>query len=431
MAQHHSTGLRKHIFDLFHNKDQSVESIVLETGLTNNGVRDILRLRTQASVNAVSAMIEDGELDADVAQDILSANVKLAKEKQRLQDSNRIERKGFREFARADNMLTELTGRMNDLLAEHAFGIVTQEHKVADHGKPMGVIQFSDCHFNEIVQGLEDNAFDFTIASRRIQKHVTKAMAHFDGLGVTQVLVAFTGDLLNSDRRVSEITEAATNRTKAVFLAVEIMQQAIQHLNQRFNVTVASICGNESRVGEYIDWTDFLASDSYDLMIHRMLEQLFIDKPGVTFLKIVSPLESVVDVNGNNFCLVHGHGHSGLARTNKLEGEVTKLIAKYGSRGVRIDYVLCGHIHSAYLGDKFSRSSGLPGNNHFSEKALNLNGRSSQNYYIVYPNQGEIDAVKNDLQNIDGYPGYEFDGALEAYSQPKGSGTVVIQSVMV
>lgn len=431
MAQQHSVGLRKHVFDLFYNKNQTVESIMLDTGLTHSGVKDILRLRTQASVNAVTEMIESGELDSDVSQDLIDANVKLAKAKQRLQDTNRIERKGFREYARADNMLSELTTKMNDLLAEHAFGIVTEEHPVADHGKPMGVIQFSDLHFNEIIEGLEDNAFDFTIASRRIQKHVTKAMAHFNGLGVTQVLVALTGDLLNSDRRVSEITEAATNRTKAVFLAVEILQQAIQHINQRFNVTVASICGNESRVSEYIDWTDFLASDSYDLMIHRMLEQLFKNKPGVNFLKIVSPLEAVVEVNGNNLLLVHGHGHSGLARTNKLEGEVTKLIAKYATRGVRIDYVICGHIHCAYLSDKFARSSGLPGNNHFSEKALNLNGRSSQNYYLFYPTPGEIDAVKVDLQNVDGYDGYAFDGALEAYSRPKGSGTVVIQSVMV
>ena len=38
------------------------------------------------------------------------------------------------------------------------------------------------------------------------------------------------GDLLNSDRRLDELLQMATNRTKATFLEVDIFQQIILHL---------------------------------------------------------------------------------------------------------------------------------------------------------------------------------------------------------
>ena len=52
-----------------------------------------------------------GRYEKILSQDneIVIANVKLSKSRQRLLDSNRIERKAFREYARLDNALEELT----------------------------------------------------------------------------------------------------------------------------------------------------------------------------------------------------------------------------------------------------------------------------------------------------------------------------------
>ena len=52
--------------------------------------------------------------------------------------------------------------------------------------------------------------------------------------------------------------------------------------------------------------------------------------------------------------------------------------------------------------------------NDYSEKALNLNGRASQNCYIFY-NNGNRDGIKVDLQHTS-KEGYNIKQSLEAYN---------------
>lgn len=370
--------------------------------------------------------IEDAEGVDDL--ELIDENIKLANKVQKLQDLQRVERKAFREHARVDNMILSLTTEMRNVLVDNKFH--TKLHQVSKRSdRVVGVVQLSDVHFNELIDDLEGNSFNFDIASKRLRKLIRKAKPIFKANGVTDVGLFLTGDLLNSDRRLDEITNAATNRSRAVFLAVDIIQQIILDLNEDFNVTIASVTGNESRVGEHIHYSDFLAGDSYDIVIHNMLTYLFKDKPGVKFVPVDNPVEAVVDVNGNNFLLVHGNLHKGLARNP--ESEIEKLKARYATRGILISYVLCGHIHCAQVSDLYARSSGLPGSNAYSERALNLVGRASQNVYLVHNEFGEIDGVKIDLQNVDNEVGYDFDTTLESYKKQRQSGTVVIQSVVI
>ena len=88
-------------------------------------------------------------------------------------------------------------------------------------------------------------------------------------------------------------------------------------------------------------------------------------------------------------------------------------------RGVGIDYVIFGHIHSARVGDNFSRSSSMVGANDYSEKALNLSGRASQNCYVFY-NNGNRDGIKIALQNTISN-GYNIDSSLASYNAKSAS----------
>jgi predicted phosphodiesterase len=370
----------------------------------------------------------DLEPDVDADQDLVATNVKLAKKVFQLQDLQRVERKAFREHSRVDNMILKLHEEMKTILEENSFSIFSVKHDT-DQDVPVGIVQLSDVHFNELIHDLDGNQFNFEIASQRLHKLIRKAKVHFKASGVTDVALCLTGDLMNSDRRLDEITAAATNRSRAVFLAVDIVQQVILDLNTEFNVTVASVTGNESRVGEHVHYSDFLAGDSYDMVIHNMLTYLFKDAPGVSFVPVVNPLECVINVNGNNILLVHGHVHKGIA-ANPV-AEVEKIKARYANRGILVSYVLMGHIHCAQVSDLYARSSGLPGTNSYAERALNLAGRASQNVFLVYPSFGEIDGIKVDLQNVESEPMYEFDTTLASYQKKQKTGTVVIQSVVI
>ena len=73
----------------------------------------------------------------------------------------------------------------------------------------------------------------------------------------------------------------------------------------------------------------------------------------------------------------------------------------------------------------------MVGANDYSEKALNLSGRASQNCYIFYEN-GNRDGSKIDLQNYGN--GYDIQLSLESYNAKSSSklnqGTTIFKVVV-
>ena len=177
--------------------------------------------------------------------EIIHSNVKLAKQKQSYQDLNRIERKTFREYARVENAVAEYNKKLVKIFDNYKLSTLTKSHKRTSNA--VGVIQFSDVHFNELVD-LKHNSYDFTIASKRCKYFVKRAIMYFKSQSISNILIAQTGDLLNSDRRLDELLSMATNRAKATFLAVDIFQQIILELNEHFNISICSVTGYECRV---------------------------------------------------------------------------------------------------------------------------------------------------------------------------------------
>ena len=359
--------------------------------------------------------------DADL--DIVRENVRLSKQKQKAQDNNRIYNKAFREHARIENAVEEYTKELVALFEKNKLSNTTNKFEV--NSKAVGVIQFSDVHFNELVE-LENNRYDFRVASARVRHFVNKAKSYFKTANVSNVVMALTGDLMNSDRRVDELLNQATNRANATFLAVDILQQAIMDLNEDFNVTVASIIGNEGRANKEMGWSRIVASDNYDYTIFQCLHYLFRD----SCVKFIhgDPSELVINVAGQNLLMLHGHG----SLRGKLDTCVNQIAGRYSLKGIKIDYVIFGHVHSARVGDNFGRSSSMVGANDYSEKALNLNGRASQNCYIFY-DDGNRDGIKVDLQNVK-IKGYNIEESLEAYnakSAKKGKQKKTIFEVVV
>ena len=338
--------------------------------------------------------------------ELIQENVRLAKQKQSAQDRNRIQNKSFREYARVENAVSEYTKQLARLFDKYRLSTYTKKHKEDTTG--VGVIQFSDVHFNELVS-LPHNKYDFKVAAKRCKHFVNQATKYFKAFDITNVLMVQSGDLLNSDRRLDELLNMATNRSKATFLAVDILQQVILHLNTNFNVSVAMVTGTESRVKKDWGWSSDLASDNYDYTIFQTLRYLF-KETDISFID-GDPTEVVVEVAGQNLLVLHGNGS---IKKTAIESSVNQMIGRYRMRGIEISYVIFGHIHSARVGDIYARSSSMVGANDYSEKALNLSGRASQNCYIFYEN-GNRDGIKVDLQNYTDDM-YDIEQSLESYN---------------
>lgn len=384
---------------------------------------------SRRTINRVRNGEIDEGYDTPEEKDLTDYYGSLARRSQRLADLNNNQRKQIRESARADNVIIELTKELTDVIESNAFSVRTQlKSHTRDASKPVGVIHLSDLHFGERVVGVNGNNYDLSILAARLRKYCRKATNIFKAQGITDVFIASTGDMINSDRRMDEIMSNANNRSKVLTSAVDILQQFIVDLNQNFNVTMASVCGNESRVGEYVGWADKSASENYDHTIHFVLECIFKDTD-ITVLPMTHPLEQVVDVNGVNILLIHGHNKT--AVTSKAETEVAKIRSKYAVHGVTVDYVIFGHIHATYISDWFARGSSTVGANGYSDGALNLTSRAAQNCYIVNDDKS-IDSIKIDLQQYDINDKYHVNPDIEEYKPCHNqNSTVVIQKVLI
>lgn len=339
--------------------------------------------------------------------DIVEENVKLSKKVQKFQDTNRIERKSFREHARVQNALEEYNQKMIELLEKYSFGVSVPQITLTPDGAA-GIFQIADLHLNELVD-LPFNKFGFKVASQRLQMYVAEAKKFFFSFGVEKILVAFTGDMLNSDRRLDELLNQATNRTKATFLAVDLIKGVLLDLSQDFHVSCASVSGNESRVKDEFGFSDMLLSDNYDYTIYNILAMLF--KGTEINFHHGNPAEQIINVGGKKILLIHGEQR--IVQGN-VERGIIQLCGKYSAQGQNIDFVIFGHLHYARIGDHFARSSSLVGANAYSDIGLQLISKASQNIQII-TKAGQIHSVKIDLQDASRYEGYPYDETLEAY----------------
>lgn len=390
------------------NKDL-LKAVIVHPVKTINDVRKTFGLNEMEArryifvaenIEAISGVFETD-------RELVEQNVRYKKQQQKFADINRVERKSFREYARVENSVEEYIKELVRVFDENPYKPSGILHTTT--GTTIGVIQLSDLHFNELIN-IKSNQYDFNIASKRLQKLAREARKYFLVNGVTDIFLTLTGDLMNSDRRLEELMAQSVNRSKATFVAVQILENMIVDLNQHFNVHIAGVCGNESRVGKDFNWGNELVSDNYDFTIFNILRYKLKDAKGINFLGMSDKPEEAIEINGKNFLLVHGHQLS-----KDIIKDVSKLIAKYAQVDIIIDFVIFGHLHEAMIADRYARSSSLCGSNNYSEDALLLNGKASQNIYLVFP-EDRIDAIKVDLQDTKEYPGYNNKDWQDAYN---------------
>jgi hypothetical protein len=394
------------------------------------------RARLSRLPRPASAEPHAGVPDAD--RELLQFNVRLAKNRQALLDTNRIERKAFLEHARIENAAAAYARELGALLDERPFTTGLTLPKVPADGEAVLIVQLSDLHFNERVE-LPSNRYDFTVASARLAKLAARVKQIGRCYGARKVVIACLGDFLNSDRRLDELLSNATNRSKATLLAVDILRAFLLDLRSQFRIEVYGITGNESRVGKELGWSDELATDSYDLMIYGILRRGFSGLKGkgvqgakggaendIQFCGFQAN-ELLFQVMGRTFLCLHGHQIGA-----NLQKSVQEITGKYAARGVTVDYTLFGHLHATAIGDYHARNASLVGSNAYAEAGLNYCSKAAQNLHVV--TAGSIDGIKVDLQDISGVEPYPVVSEWEVYAPKSESklhqGAVVFQVVV-
>ncbi len=383
------------------NKDQYVK--LWNENKTHLEIASVFGIGERTSQAYAQKLKAEGEIDERLI------DIRISKERQKTQDLGRIDRKEFREMARIENAVVEMQEKLLEAIQTKVIPKkIFAGKKIRTNKNAGAIVHLSDLHFNELIN-LMFNRYDFTVASQRLRKFVNSTKIYLKALGVKDICVAMTGDLLNSDRRLDEILSQATNRAKAVMLSVTLLEQVLLDLSEDFNVTVASVIGNESRITEEIGWCEDVASDNYDFIIHQFLKKLFVNSK-IKFFDGHST-EQVIELAGQKILIVHGNQ----IKKSKMEQSIQSVIGKWSANGIKIDFVISGHLHSCRIGDYFARSASLAGGNAYSNDALQLYSRASQNLHIFY-RDGNRDSIKIDLQNVNEVKPYPIIKDLEAYN---------------
>lgn len=361
----------------------------------------------------VTRYISQSEID----HEILTENVRLAKQRQSHQDRNRIERKSFREYARIENAVLEYSKAISDQLARHGAKLPKKLNLkplgVVNGG--VGIIQITDTHFNELID-LDHNKYDFRIASQRLKKLITESIGYFEYRGVERVLMAFTGDLLNSDRRLDELLSQSVNRSKASLLSTHIILQSILEVAHYYPVDIISVMGNESRTKKEMAFSNDVISDNYDFTIMAMCKKI-VEVAGyknITFGSI-DTMEAVVNFGEQKWLFMHD-----VPKVTTRQNNTQSTIGRYFLADSPIDFVVGGHVHAHRGTDISCRAGSMAGSNAYNEHALNLHGRASSVCYVVKGKDRFYQYI--DLQNADN-EGYEIETELEAYNAKSVSKT--------
>ena len=337
---------------------------------------------------------------------------KKQKALQRKTDELNVTKKHFREFGRVENALTALNEALNEQLTNQTFKPFTYEHP--DKKGTVLVVQVTDLHFNELVE-MPDNEFGFKVGARRLQKYAQTIKEMAKLYNVSDIVVAITGDIINSDRRLDEMMHMATNRTKASLIATQILYHFLQDINRAANLSVLSVSGNESRIKDEWGMSEMTMSDNYDYLVYNMLKMLFKDSKGITFIE-GDPVEQVINVNGSNILVTHGIG------IKEGQAAMQQVFGKYAAKGILLDYAIFGHIHFTNITDIYSRSGSLIGNNVYSDRSLNLITKASQVLHII-ETDGTINSLKVGLQYASDYEGYDIEDDLKAYNSKLADNT--------
>ena len=190
-----------HRYEQYSNYSQIARELIEEYGITMSA--DALRKH-------VTSIVKYHNSD----KEIIEENVKLAKQKQRFQDTNRVERKAFRQHARIENAVSAYNEELVKILRKE--GLKIQDFNIdPKESDSILLAQLSDTHFNELID-LPNNKYDFEIAGERLWKYANEIISIGKWQNTNTLAIAFCGDLLNSDRRLDEIMSAATNRAKLI-----------------------------------------------------------------------------------------------------------------------------------------------------------------------------------------------------------------------
>ncbi len=383
---------------LYTDRQKLFDSCVENTGGSRKTVQQIYKTVFMPKLHKRdNYIIEDNrepKENSDELNILKMENSVLLRNNQRLEDAKKRMENQLRELLRGQNNLEDFEKDLvNSIKLYNPVKPYSKTHVISSSSPPIGIVQLSDLHFNEEID-IPGNKYNFDVAGKRLAKFSRLTRRLFNSYKIEQIVIAMTGDLVNSDRLPDEFMTNTYNRTDAICVSVGILRQFIESFLEDFSISVCAVAGNESRLQKDWNWTKKLASDNFDCFLFKMLSMFHTNCPNIKYI-FGNIIEEVMKINGQTVVFTHGYK----AGSNPLSF-AANVRSRFAAKNILTDFIISGHKHNPDIGDFFGVSGSLSGGNTFGEYSLNKSCRASQNVYIVHKDSG-IDGIRLDLQDGD------------------------------
>lgn len=330
----------------------------------------------------VIPIIEQKKSDEELLdKELVIANKKI----QKLQDTVRILRKINREQNRQMSITDDFVDEVVNILQYKKFGNKNEVIKKDINSNKSMIIQLSDLHLGKVVD-LENNKFNFGVATTRLMNYAYKIKEYCKALSIDNAIVVFTGDIFNLDSHFDSLLTNEDNRANSFVIGLDVISYFLDSLSKHLNLSCIGVVGNESRIrtSEYQSNNDRIASNNFDSLLFKILKRTH---KNINWIGECDKLNDVIKIKDKNIAMCHGD------KLKHTKDDILKFKLRMMEQiNDKIDYVIFGHIHSTFITPTFSRSGSLVGADEYSSNALNISeSRASQNIYII---DKEITAIE-------------------------------------
>lgn len=324
-------------------------------------VRRYLRRAAALNINPSSAMLDSDQKPAIVQHEPSDpVEVRRLKDKVALLESAL--RIAERRAVAAEDIRGGIAGLFSDPPQPKHVVLPAKQHAKAGE---IPILSLFDLQWGEVVDldkmdGL--NSYNADIAANRLARYFNKAIdlctgAHWASkLPAPKAYLVLGGDLVSGSIHDELVKTNDRSPIEAVRDLVSNLIGGIERFaaSMKCPIEIISLPGNHGRITQKRESKRYVV-DSYDTLVAWLLE-LHFNKPGSKII-VTAPAsgDAVVSIYGRNVLLSHGDrlgvrgGDGGAGVAAPAARGMRKMVAEYAARGILIDVVIIGHLHSSLI----------------------------------------------------------------------------------
>jgi hypothetical protein len=166
----------------------------IDSGYYKKFLGEVIETPPKEEINSIYK--SDEVIKQEDNEYLLKSNQQLRKQLQNIRDCNNLLRAEQRHLYRFDDIMSKIHEAMQEISKSYTERFPVPTVDINNITNDVYIIQISDTHFNQVVD-LNHNQYNLKTAKERLTKLFTKHLIELKRRNINNVIIAFTGDLVN------------------------------------------------------------------------------------------------------------------------------------------------------------------------------------------------------------------------------------------